>query len=177
MSPVIPLWLGFCGCGGVWFLLDWYSWAHRQWFSWLNVKEYPAATILQEDLFCLHFPFQFWVGWATYCCPACRGINWHIHAPALLFTTQTVLSPGGKTSAGYTSRGFISRAKVKAIKYSFVIILGEWKALHLVGGEDADVRKLVFLSSLHHQQIKCSRWLRGALLRPPDLVLPLSSAW
>ncbi|XP_009985674.1 PREDICTED: neuropeptide S receptor [Tauraco erythrolophus] len=29
----------------------------------------------------------------------------------------------GKTSAGYTSRGFISRAKVKAIKYSIVIIL------------------------------------------------------
>ncbi|NXF91277.1 NPSR1 protein, partial [Eubucco bourcierii] len=31
--------------------------------------------------------------------------------------------PGGKTSAGYSSRGFISRAKVKAIKYSIVIIL------------------------------------------------------
>ncbi|XP_032038510.1 neuropeptide S receptor [Aythya fuligula] len=32
--------------------------------------------------------------------------------------------PDGKTfSAGYTSRGFISRAKVKAIKYSIVIIL------------------------------------------------------
>ncbi|XP_074942237.1 neuropeptide S receptor isoform X2 [Phalacrocorax aristotelis] len=31
--------------------------------------------------------------------------------------------PGGKTSAGYTSRAFISRAKVKAIKYSIVIIL------------------------------------------------------
>ncbi|XP_072185519.1 neuropeptide S receptor [Excalfactoria chinensis] len=29
----------------------------------------------------------------------------------------------GKTSAGYTSRGFISRAKVKAIKYSIVIVL------------------------------------------------------
>ncbi|RMC05352.1 hypothetical protein DUI87_18541 [Hirundo rustica rustica] len=31
--------------------------------------------------------------------------------------------PGGKASSGYTSRGFISRAKVKAIKYSIVIIL------------------------------------------------------
>ncbi|XP_010290039.1 PREDICTED: neuropeptide S receptor, partial [Phaethon lepturus] len=31
--------------------------------------------------------------------------------------------PGGKTSAGYTSRGFISRAKAKAIKYSIVIVL------------------------------------------------------
>ncbi|XP_010014129.1 PREDICTED: neuropeptide S receptor [Nestor notabilis] len=31
--------------------------------------------------------------------------------------------PGGKTSAGCTSRGFISKAKVKAIKYSIVIIL------------------------------------------------------
>ncbi|XP_066183686.1 neuropeptide S receptor isoform X2 [Sylvia atricapilla] len=31
--------------------------------------------------------------------------------------------PGGKTSSGYSSRGFISRAKVKAIKYSIVIIL------------------------------------------------------
>ncbi|XP_031409850.1 neuropeptide S receptor isoform X2 [Meleagris gallopavo] len=29
----------------------------------------------------------------------------------------------GRTSAGYTSRGFISRAKVKAIKYSIVIVL------------------------------------------------------
>ncbi|OXB58982.1 hypothetical protein ASZ78_016882 [Callipepla squamata] len=29
----------------------------------------------------------------------------------------------GKTSASYTSRGFISRAKVKAIKYSIVIVL------------------------------------------------------
>ncbi|NXX85445.1 NPSR1 protein, partial [Urocolius indicus] len=39
---------------------------------------------------------------------------------------QTVIissCPGGKTSAGYSSRGFISRAKVKAIKYSIVIIL------------------------------------------------------
>ncbi|NXL94420.1 NPSR1 protein, partial [Alectura lathami] len=31
--------------------------------------------------------------------------------------------PDGKTSAGYTSRRFISRAKVKAIKYSIVIVL------------------------------------------------------
>ncbi|XP_062353217.1 neuropeptide S receptor isoform X2 [Cinclus cinclus] len=39
---------------------------------------------------------------------------------------QTVIissCPGGKTSSAYTSRGFISRAKVKAVKYSIVIIL------------------------------------------------------
>ncbi|KFQ14814.1 Neuropeptide S receptor, partial [Leptosomus discolor] len=39
---------------------------------------------------------------------------------------QTVIissCPGAETSVGYTSRGFISRAKVKAIKYSIVIIL------------------------------------------------------
>uniref|UniRef100_A0A663M9V4 Neuropeptide S receptor n=1 Tax=Athene cunicularia TaxID=194338 RepID=A0A663M9V4_ATHCN len=34
-----------------------------------------------------------------------------------------IISSCGKTSAGYSSRGFISRAKVKAIKYSIVIIL------------------------------------------------------
>lgn len=64
------------------------------------------------------------------------------------FTSWTVLSPGGKTFAGYTSRGFIPRAKVKAIKYSIVIILGKWKVPQLVAREDADVRKLVLLSSL-----------------------------
>lgn len=42
------------------------------------------------------------------------------------FIGWTVLFPGSKASSG-SSRGFISRAKVKTIKYSIVIILGEWK--------------------------------------------------
>lgn len=112
--------------------------------------------------------------------PAEVGTDTSMHQPCS-FTSWTILSLGGKTSAGYTSRGFISRAKVKAIKYSIVIIIGKWKAPQLAR-EDADFRKLVFLSSFRHEQIKCSRWLReGAYLDssdlPSDLVLPLSSGW
>lgn len=105
MSPIIPFWLRFCSCDGAWFLLDWYSWAHRWWFSWLGAEdpEYPAATMLQEDLFCLQFPFWFWVAQVSsvqleqvckclnfrnqgrMSCPACRGMGRHIQAPAIFF--------------------------------------------------------------------------------------------
>lgn len=141
------------------------------------------ASMLQEDLLCLHFPFLFWVAQIlivqleqTCKCPNFRNYwdpDWHqgklglcisvlpakVHTDtstlqSCSFTSWAVLFPGGKTSTGYTSRGFISRAKVKAIKYSIVIILGKCKAQQLVAGEDADLRKLLFLSNLYHQQTK-----------------------
>lgn len=162
------------------------------------------SSMLWEDLLCLLFPFLFWVAQVlivqleqTCKCPNFRnywGPDWcegkmglcipvlpvKVHTDtsthqSYLFTSWTVLFPGGKTSSGYSSRGFISRAKVKAIKYSIVIIFGEWKAPQLLAREDADIRKLLFLSNLYHQQTKA--WRRSLTQTPhlpSDLVLPLS---
>lgn len=95
------------------------------------------------------------------------------HQPSS-FTTSILLPPDGKTSAGYTSRGFISRAKVKAIKYSIVIVLGKYEK-KACSWQLGLMLKLGI--SLHHQQIKYMRWFsEGLLLRPLTCLLTLTSA-